>query len=176
MLRRQPLAPIDPNRALKKELSPWQRGQISAFRDIGLTNAQISKRTFCTPATVATTLRLNTLRNDGETRPRSGRPSALSRRDRRLILRIIRRNLKLTYAALKLEANATVHKNTLYRMLKDEDITNWLAKKRPLLTLEVVAKRLKWVQKYKNWSWDEWSRIIFSDECSLERGKGGRRV
>ena len=175
-VQRVPLAPIDPNRSLKKELTPWQRSEIQTYRHIGLTNEHIGRLTNCTPSTVATTLNLNTLRNNGETRPRSGRPSLLSRRDRRLILRIIRRNPKLTYAALKIESGLTVSKKTLYRMLKDEGISNWLAKKRPLITPEVAAKRLRWAKKYKDWSWDEWCKMIWSDECSLERGKGGRRV
>lgn len=124
MPQRLPLTPIDPNRPLKKELSPCQRSEISTLRAVGLTNDQIGKRVFCTRNTVASTLRLNTLRNEGKTRPRSGRPSALSIRDRRLILRIARRNPKITYAVLAIEAGITVHKSTLYRMLKEEGIAN----------------------------------------------------
>jgi len=58
-----------------------------------------------------------------------------------MILRIVRSNPKITYAVLKLEAGVKVYKSTLYRLLKEEGITNWLAKKRPLLTPEVVKKR-----------------------------------
>ena len=175
-VQRMPLGPINLNRPLKQELTPWQRSEIQTYRNVGLTNENIAQLTFCSPGTVATTLKLNTLRNDGKTRSRSGRPPALSRRNKRLILRIIRRNSKLTYAQLKIEANVDVHKNTLYRMLKEEGITNWLARKRPLITPEVAAKRLQWAKKHQNWSWEEWSKIIWSDECSLERGKGGRRI
>ena len=55
-------------------------------------------------------------------------------------------------------------------MLKSEGIINWLAKRRPLLTPEVVVKRLRFYRKYKDWTYAEWYKIIFSDECSLERG------
>ena len=175
-VQRVPLAPIDSNRRLKQELTPWQRSEIQTYRNIGLTNEHISRLTFCTPGTVATTLNLNTLRTNGKSCPRSGRPTALSRRDRRLILRIIRRNPKLTYAVLRVEVGVEVSKSTLYRMLKDEGITNWLAKKRPLITPEVTAKRLKWAKQHQKWTWDEWALIIWSDECSLKRGVGGRRV
>jgi transposase len=109
-----PLKAIDGNRGYKQELSVWDRAQISAFKAVGLTNEQISGRVFCARATVQSTLRLNALRNAGETRLRSGRPPALSRVDKRNILRIIRRNLKITYAILKLEAGVKVHHATLY--------------------------------------------------------------
>jgi transposase len=176
MAQRQPLAPINPNYGYNKEFSVWQRSQISAYKAVGLPNEQIGGRVFCTPSTVKTTLRRNLLRNEGETRPRSGRPPALTRRDKRIILRIVRANPTTTYALLKQEANVTVHNNTLYQLLKEEGITNWLAKKRPLLTPEVVAKRYQWAKNHRNWNWDDWKKIIWSDQCSLERGRGPRRV
>ena len=68
-VQRVPLAPIDSNRRLKQELTPWQRSEIQTYRNIGLTNEHISRLTSCTRSTVTTTLRLNTLRNDGKTLP-----------------------------------------------------------------------------------------------------------
>lgn len=176
MPQRRPLEPIDANSRVKKELTPTQRARISAYRDVGLTHQQIGAKIFRAPTTIASTLRQNPQRIDFQSLERSGRPPALTRHQKRLILRIIRKNPTITYAALKLEADVTVHRNTLYHLFKEEGITNWLAKKRPLLTPEVVVKRLQWCKKYKDWTWTEWSKIIFSDECSLERGSGARRL
>ena len=89
-----------------------------------LTNENIAQLTNCTPRTIVTTFQLNTLRNNNETRSRSDHPSTLSRRDKRLILRIIRHNSKFTYVVLKIEMSITVYKNTLYRMFKNKNITN----------------------------------------------------
>jgi hypothetical protein len=61
-------------------------------------------------------------------------------------------------------------------MPRKEGITNWLAKRRPQLSEEAARKRLAWALKHKDWTWDEWSKVIFSDECSLERGVGARRL
>ena len=105
----------------------------------GTYNKHIGWLTNYTPGTIATTLKLNTLQNDGKTCPCCSCPLKLTRRDRRLILRIIQRNPKLTYAQLKVKANVDVSKITLYQMLKDEGITNWLAKKRSLIAPEVAA-------------------------------------
>jgi Transposase len=121
-------------------------------------------------------VRLNALRDEGQTRPRSDRPPALSNLDRRNLLRIIRSNPKITYAILKVEAGVTVHRNTVYKLLKEEGISKWLAKKRPLLTPQVVTKRLAWAKAHANWTWDKWCKIIWSDECSLERGARARRL
>jgi transposase len=175
MNQRRALAPLEINRSYGQELSPYQRGQISAYKAVGLTNQQISENLHCGKTTVFDNLVKNPLRNNGHSLSRKGRPPALNRTQKRNILRVIRSNPKITYQALKLEVGVEVHRTTLYRMLKDEGITNWISKKRPLLTSEHAAKRLAWCLKRKNWTWTEWSKIIFSDECSLERGSGGRR-
>jgi transposase len=124
MPQREPLRAIDGNRRYKQELSIWQRAQISAYKAVGLSNEQIDRHIFCKPKTVQTTLRLNALREGSKTCPHSGRPPALSRVDKRNILHIVRHNPKITYAILKLEAGVTVHRNTIYRLLKEEGITN----------------------------------------------------
>ena len=124
MAQREPLKAISGNRGYNKELSVWDRAQISAYRAVGLSNEQIGGKIFCTSTTVSTTLQRNPLRNAGQTRPRSGRPPALSRVDKRNILRIIRRNPKITYVILKIQAGVTVHRNIIYKLFKEEDITN----------------------------------------------------
>jgi transposase len=134
MAQREPLKAISGNRGYKEELSVWDRAQISAYKSVGLSNKEIAGKLQCALKTVSSTLRLNALRDEGQTRPRSGRPPALSNLDRRNLLRIIRSNPKITYAILKVEAGVTVHRNTVYKLLKEEGISNWLAKKRPLLT------------------------------------------
>ena len=63
-------------------------------------------------------------------------------------------------------------KATVYRILKEYGLTNWLAKKRPLLQEEDAAKRLAWAKERKDWPADEWSKVIWTDECSVERGTG----
>jgi hypothetical protein len=56
------------------------------------------------------------------------------------------------------------------RMLELFGIQKWLAKKRPLSTKETAAKRYKWAKKYSKWTVTEWSNVLCSDECSVERG------
>ncbi|OCK95446.1 uncharacterized protein K441DRAFT_658869 [Cenococcum geophilum 1.58] len=64
------------------------------------------------------------------------RPEKLTRRQKRLLLRIVRKNPRIDYAALKYQvAGITVQHRTLQRLFKKHHITKWLAKKRPKLTL-----------------------------------------
>jgi transposase len=175
MAQRTPLAPLDLNRIRNKELSPWLRGSIQTWASIGLGTAEIARKTFLTPETVKSTLRLNQQRHEGTTVPRSGRPSKLSRRDRRTLLRYVRKNPKLTYEQILVDLSLPISTKTMQRILKEEGIKKWIAKQRPLLTEEAAKIRLEWCLARKDWTWEQWKTYIFSDEASIERGKGGRQ-
>ena len=66
--------PININRSYGKELSPYQRSQILAYKAMGLINQQISKNLYYSKTTVFDTLIKNPLRNDGHSLPHKGRP------------------------------------------------------------------------------------------------------
>jgi len=78
----------------------------------------------------------------------------------------------LTYAEVKSACGVDISHSTIKRILRANGITAWRAKGRPALTPEVAAKRLAWAKARKDWPLERWSNIIWSDECSAERGKG----
>ncbi len=119
MAQRTPLAPLDLNRIRNQELSPWLRGSIQTWAAVGLGNAEIARKTFLTPATVQSTLQRNSQRHKGTTLSRSGRPSKLSRRDRRTLLRYVRKNPKLSYEQVLIDTGLPVCKKTVYRILRE---------------------------------------------------------
>ena len=51
---------------------------------------------------------------------------------------------------------------------------HWIAKKRPILSKDHAKARLAWAEVRKNWTLDDWAKVIFTDECSIERGSGKR--
>lgn len=82
---------------------------------------------------------------------------------------------KITYRNLLIKTGVDVSAKTVYRLLKEEGITNWRCKKRPLLTPEVAGKRYAWALAHEDWGFDKWAKIIWSDERSVGRGTGKRR-
>ncbi len=61
------------------------------------------------------------------------------------------------------------------RRLREENMQMWRKKKRPLLTPERAAKRLKWARAHEHWTVEDWKTVVWSDECSVERSKGVRQ-
>jgi hypothetical protein len=66
-------------------------------------------------------------------------------------------------------------KSTIKRILAKHYITKWRAAKRPKITPEIATKRLVFARKYLRWR-RRWKRVILSDECSVERGKGHKQA
>ena len=70
----------------------------------------------------------------------------------------------MTYKKLRELLSVTVSDDTLHGEIKAYGLTNWL------------AKRLAWCKEREYWGFEEWSKVIWSDECSVERGTGKERV
>ena len=66
--------------------------------------------------------------------------------------------------------------DTISRILDKVGLKHWRAAKRPALTKELAQIRLKWAKEHVSWTQEQWDNIILSDECSVERGSGVRRV
>lgn len=112
-----------------------------ALREINLSVKDTSKIIKVPAATVRSTVRRNQQRVNGQSNSRSGRPHKLSDREKRVILHIIRRHPTITFTVLAREAGVSIHKTTISRILNEEDISNWITKKRSLIIEEVINKR-----------------------------------
>lgn len=43
------------------------------------------------------------------------------------------------------------------------------------MTKKTAERRYRWAKAHRHWSIEQWLRVIFSDECSVERGASHRR-
>ena len=139
---RIPLASISENRRRGPELTPYKRGEIIGKYNAGVTRQNIDHILETPKSTIDYTIDQVSKRPHGESRPRIGRPPKLSDRDKRYLIRVTRMDPRITYARLKLQCGLDCSTDTIYRVLKEYGLTNWLAKKRPLLSPEVAVKRL----------------------------------
>ena len=139
---RTPLASISGNRRRGPELTPYQRGIINGAYRSGATPTYIAHNENTPLSTIKWTISTASQHPNGVSKTRSGRPAVVTDRARRHIIRLARANPRITYKDLKEQCGVSYSTSTLYRELKAYGLTNWLAKKRPLLTEEVAAKRL----------------------------------
>ena len=54
------------------------------------------------------------------------------------------------------------------KILISRGIGSYTAQRKPLLRVTDIMKRRKWCKERLNWSVEEWSRVIFSDESNFQ--------
>ena len=153
--KRTPLAPISHNQATRKELTPFERGQILGYATAGYSHSKIGALLGRSKSTIQDALKNSCHNPHGESLPRSGRPPILSRRERRLLVRETRKCPKLTYDQLRKATGLSCSTPTIRNALRDCGLHHWLAKKRPKLTPINAKIRLKWAFKYRHWRYKE---------------------
>jgi transposase InsO family protein len=172
--QRRPLAPITGNHKDGKHLSLYQRGLVIGEARTGSKQADIARDLFLLPATVRYTIYQEHVRNEGASLPRKARRKTYSEADERNLLRHVRLNPKDTYTQVIIACNLDCEVSTIKTILSRHGISNWRAKRRPLLTEAHAAARLAWCLAHRHWNWEDWGLVVWSDECSVERGRGKR--
>ena len=149
---RRPLQEISSNSTIRKELSPYQRGILVRASRAGAKLSEISQALSIPKSTIYDTLKIDLERDNGKSKPRTGRPFSYSSRDERKVLRFIRISPKSTYDHVQKECGVDLSTSTLKRILKKYSISNWRAKKRPALTEEAARKRYLWCKVRRHWT------------------------
>jgi transposase len=167
-----PQPPPTPRLPLQ-EVSPNSRSRVVALHDYGMKYADIARGENLTPSTCRQIFKNAPNQESCKSKLRAGRPESITPRLGRRIFRAIALNPKITAAQLRAEVAPEYSKKTIYRFLKKSGIQKWRCRKRPLLDDEKAAARLHWALLHDNQPPPYWCRWLWSDECSIERGKGG---
>jgi len=108
------------------------------------------------------------------TKPKLGRPKKLSTYDKRRIGRYItksRENRRESPESIIKALHLNVCPNTLMSAIRELGYTRSVARRRPLLKELDFKRRLKFARKYKNWTVEDWRKVIFTDEMSIKVGQ-----
>lgn len=110
-------------------------------------------------------------RGTGINKPRSGRPRKLSARDVRQIVRFLRTNRmtrRYGLQQLKKYFKLCVHENTIRNALQEAGYHHRVARRRPYLNKRDRKRRLKFAKEHKDWTVEDWARVLFSDEMAVK--------
>ncbi|KAJ5887365.1 hypothetical protein N7495_007406 [Penicillium taxi] len=143
--------PTPPRRQPKAQLSPSTRSRICELKRMNGWGARlINKHAFpdIPVSSIQSTLRMEAKRGvDNHRVPGSGRPSKLTEAEKTSLYTAVEQNLDiLIRELLALINNKEIH----------------------------AEKRLRWAREYEYFSPDDWRRVFWSDETTVERGIGER--
>lgn len=107
---------------------------------------------------------------------RSGRPVKVNARNKRNISRVLLSNRRATLDQLRHDVYPEMSEKTLRKTLNSMGYRSCRVREKPFLTISHMSKRLEWAQDKLNWTMEEWSRVIWTDEASVELGRESKRV
>ena len=157
----------------KSSLSETKRAQIVVLSEEGYSEREISAKMQCSKTAVHTALKNFNNYGSYKDLKRSGRPKKTSPRDDLTIKRIAVRSptssLKKIRAAL-LGKGTDVHITTVSRRLRfNFGLKSYKPARKPRLTPLMKSKRLAFAKEHAAWTSEDWSKIMFSDECTLQQ-------
>lgn len=97
-----------------------------------------------------------------------GRKRATTSRDDIRIVRMIKKNPKLSSRNIVEAMNLTVSSRTVRRRLKEHGLKNVFAPKRPFINKRNKKKRLEFAKKYIGMPLDFWKKVLWTDESKFE--------
>lgn len=102
---------------------------------------------------------------------RFGRPRSTTPRQDRKIVQLAATDRRITLSnltkAVENDHLITVSSRTIKRRLSEVNFEGRRARKKPLLSKNNIAKRLKWAKEHETWRSHDWSKVIWSDESKF---------
>ena len=165
--------------AQQRRLSHDDRVRLVVLRDVGYSVRQIAARVKCSPSTVSKTLKRLAETGGVDDRSRSGRPKISSARQDRALVNLSLKDRRKTSVDLKKEweeaSGVVCSTRTVRRRLDKAGLYGRVARKKPLLTDRHKKVRLAWAKERKNWTTEDWNKVVWSYESKFNLfGSDGR--
>lgn len=156
-----------------REIPPITRARICELHSIGWTYKQIHDRY---PdfhyTTNRNTIKKEALRHNQQSIHRPGRQKKLSPQQEADLKRRTEENTHIKMHELLEDVQNSASKRTVRRLFQNMHKKKWIQRDRPELQPYHAEKRLEWARKYAHFTPMDWRRVIWTDECSVERGLG----
>lgn len=122
--------------------------------------------------TIRTTIHRERERLNNVSKPRTGRPHLLTDEERDRLYDTAISNPHIKTRELVLEVDNALKDRTIRRLLREMGLRKWRQHRRPELTDEHARKRLQWARAHEDFMVEDWARVVWSDECTIECGAG----
>lgn len=138
----------------------------------GMSYSDISKLLCIPKSTIGDVWKRFNERGNIDRKPGSGRPRKTSYRQDRILRRLSMQNPRKTAVVLNQEMRThfgvSVSVSTTKRRLWMFRLFGRRPAKKPMITLKNRNARLAFARKYRNWTPDQWSKVLWSDESMFQ--------
>lgn len=166
--------------AKTKQISLEKRITIIAFHKKGDSVRNIAKAVGVSIKGVHATIKRYKDTREYKDRQRTGRPRATTSAEDQSIVLISKRNRRLTAPEVRSQFNSnrnrSVSVTTVKRRLRAAGLMGRVAVRKPLLRQQNRRKRLQWAKAHKNWTLEDWTKVLWTDESKYEVFGSRRRI
>uniref|UniRef100_A0A093V492 Transposable element Tc3 transposase n=1 Tax=Talaromyces marneffei PM1 TaxID=1077442 RepID=A0A093V492_TALMA len=164
------MAPRTP-RTARRELDPCMRARICelhteahwGYKRIHKVHPEIPI------STIRNTIKKEQERINQRSKARSGTPAKLTDEDKQKLIELTIQNPHIKYEELRNAVDNKVTIRTIQNMFQQIHKRKWKQRKRPEILPLNAQKRLAWALRYEAYTPREWQRILWTDECTVER-------
>lgn len=149
-----------------KKISIEIENSVVCLTEKGCSSRAIAKKLGISQSAVITAQKR---RNVTSRTQQKGRKKLLSDSDARLMISQMRKNRLLTPKEASLAINKNVSEWTARRALRNIGYAAAVKKNKPALSEKNVKARLKFAREHKDWTTDDWKRVVWSDETKFNR-------
>lgn len=155
-----------------KDIPTETVAQIVVLRQEGLTQAAIADRLGLNQSLVSRHLRLHAETGSYAAKKRTGRSRITSAQTDRMIYRKVVNNPRITSNSIVAELpeeNAVSARTVRRRLYKDLKLKSFRSAPKPKLSLKNIQDRLAFCRRYRHWTANDWSQVMFSDESTIRQ-------
>ena len=153
-------------------LSYTQRVQVATLHDEGWTNVALARRFNVQRRTIIALIAKHRAGEQLLDRHHTGRPRKTTERDDKVLGRLSMESLTAVSRSLRQRwlphLDQPVSASTVRRRLRSAGLVCRVAKRKPLLSARHRQMRLEWANTHRNWTPEQWRRVIFSDDVPLQ--------
>ena len=102
--------------------------------------------------------------------PKNGKVKKTTANDDRMIMRLALKNRRATSAEIKNDleaAGVSISSRTIRQRLFENGLKARRPRKKPYLNKKQRKNRLIWAKEHKEWTKEDWARVIWGDESKI---------
>ncbi|KAI6654438.1 hypothetical protein LOD99_834 [Oopsacas minuta] len=146
------------------------RIRIKDFFDAGMTKAtEISRRLTIPERTIYRVLKSISDKKSLTHKKGAGRPQILHKSDRNRIMALVQHNPRITLNECRAKLSTPIAKSTLLEEMKRRGLQYRQVVRIPALSQLHITKRIEWCKRMRS---QNWSKVFFTDECSIWMNSG----
>ncbi|CAJ0967905.1 unnamed protein product, partial [Ranitomeya imitator] len=177
---REKTARRTPGGPLTMVISKETRAAIIALQKNGLTGKSIAATKIAPQSTIYRIIKNFKERASIVVKKAPGRPRKSSKRQDRILKLFQLRDRTTSSAELAQEwqqAGGSASARTVRRRLFEQGLVSTRAAKKPLLSRKNIRDRLIFCKRYREWTAEDWGKVIFSDESPFRLlGTSGKQL